>query len=463
MDTKISAQSVLLQLAEGFELFHTPQDECFADIVVDGRRRTYDLNEIKALLNHAYFRQTAAAPSREAINAVICTLAAKAKIDGPERDVHCRAAEHDGGLFLNLGDPGVVEITPGSWRLVSDPPVRFHTTRATLPLPIPQDGGSIDDLRPFLNVPDDNQFVLVVAFQLAALRARGPYPVLSVSGPQGSAKSSFSRIVRDTIDPHQPSLTQLPATSLDLYLQAKNAHILAFDNLEPIRDVASDNLCRLATGSGFSTRRLHTADCELVFDVSRPIIVNGIEEVVGRPDLADRSIFATLQQLEQPRPERELRQEFQRLQPKILGALLNACAHGLAALPSANGGRFPRMADFAQFARACETKFWPIGTFDEAYKANRLQAAENIVEADPVSSLVCELMRTENRVATTATQLLSSLAKLPGGTGRKLPKSPSRLSAHLKRVQATLRGVGIEITFEREGHQGQRLLVLTRL
>jgi hypothetical protein len=41
-------------------------------------------------------------------------------------------------------------------------------------------------------------------------------------------------------------------------------------------------------------RRLYTDDEELVFRAARPILLNGIEDVISRPDLADRAIFLTL-------------------------------------------------------------------------------------------------------------------------------------------------------------------------
>ena len=47
-------------------------------------------------------------------------------------------------------------------------------------------------LAPFLNVANRSDFVLVMAWLLAALR--GPFPLLAVSGEQGSAKTVFSKI-----------------------------------------------------------------------------------------------------------------------------------------------------------------------------------------------------------------------------------------------------------------------------
>jgi hypothetical protein len=54
----------------------------------------------------------------------------------------------------------------------------------------------------------------------------------------------------------------------------------------------------------------------------------------SRLDLADRAIFLTLEPIgeEQRRSETELWREFEVARPRILGALLDAAAHGLRAL-----------------------------------------------------------------------------------------------------------------------------------
>jgi hypothetical protein len=65
-----------------------------------------------------------------------------------------------------------------------------------LPLPVPQRGGSIEALAAFLNLPEPDEFVLVVAWLLAALQRGGPYPVLVIAGEQGSAKTVLTKILR---------------------------------------------------------------------------------------------------------------------------------------------------------------------------------------------------------------------------------------------------------------------------
>ena len=77
-------------------------------------------------------------------------------------------------------------IGANGWRITEDPPVRFRRSAGMQPLPLPLRGDQLR-LAPFLNLASDNDFVLVVAWLLGALRAGGPYPVLAIAGEQGSA------------------------------------------------------------------------------------------------------------------------------------------------------------------------------------------------------------------------------------------------------------------------------------
>jgi hypothetical protein len=83
----------------------------------------------------------------------------------------------------------------------------------------------------------------------------------------------------------------------------------------------SDALCRIASGGSFAVRQLYTDRDEVLFQVARPIILNGIEDVITRTDLADREIFLSLQHLqeERRRAEHEIWRDFATAQPRILG------------------------------------------------------------------------------------------------------------------------------------------------
>jgi hypothetical protein len=334
-----------------------------------------------------------------------------------------------------------------------------------LPEPVP--GGSVELLRPFLNLSSEGDFVLAVAWVLAALRDRGPYPVLVLSGEQGSAKSTFSAMLRALVDPNTAPLRALSRQDHDLFIAANNGHVLTFDNISGLPAGISDTLCRLSTGGGFAVRQLYTDQDEILFDASRPVILNGIEDIIERPDLADRGLFLHLEAIseEHRRPEAELRQMFNQRRPRILGALLDAVAEGLTRLAETRLPKLPRMADFAVWATACETALWPSGTFWAAYQSNREEAVEDVIEADPIASAIRKIMSMRTEWTGTASDLLHVLASMTDqriARSKDWPTNPRALSGRVRRAATFLRKVGIEISYPpRRGRARHRIMCIT--
>ncbi len=458
---------ILIELAQPARLFHAPDGTAFADLNIEGHRETWAVRGkgFRRWITRHYFEETGGAPNSEALTSALNVIEAKAHFDAPERPVYVRVAELDARLYLDLSDKTwrAVEIDAAGWRVIDNPPVRFRRSAGMQPLPMPVPGGSVATLRSFLNVRSDTDFVLVVAWALACLRNRGPYPVIALSGEQGSAKSTFSSILRALLDPNIAPLRALPREDRDLFIAASNGHVLAFDNVSGLPAWISDTLCRLATGGGFAVRQLYTDQDEVLFDAARPMILNGIEDIITRPDLAGRAVFLTLEPIpdERRRPEAELWAAFETERPGILGVLLDAVVEGLKRLPETILPRLPRMADFALWATACETALWPAGTFWSAYGTNRDEAVEGVLDADPVAAAVRALMATGTEWTGTAADLLGALGKLAGERvvkSKSWPDGPRGLSGRLRRATTFLREIGIDIAFEREGRARTRII-----
>jgi hypothetical protein len=458
---------ILIALAQATELFHAPDGTAYADLTINGHRETWAIRTrgFRRWLARGFFETTGGAPSSEALQSALNVIEARAHFDGPECRVHIRIGGYDGRLYLDLGDQNwrAVEIDAGGWRVINDPPVRFRRAAGMQPLPMPTPGGSIQKLRSFLNVRSDADFALAVAWTLAVLRDRGPYPVLVLSGEQGSAKSTFSAILRKLLDPNAAPLRALPREDRDLFIAANNAHVLAFDNVSGLPTWISDTLCRLATGGGFAVRQLYTDQDEVLFDATRPVILNGIEDIVTRPDLADRGIFLTLEPIpeERRRPETELWADFEAEHPRLLGVLLDAVVEGLKRLPETHLKSLPRMADFALWVTACEIALWPSGTFWAAYCGNREEAVESVIEADPIAAAVRAVMAKRTEWTGTASDLLGALAEVAGERAVKSktwPDSPRAVAGRLRRAATFLRKIGIEIGFDREGRTRTRMI-----
>ena len=394
-------------------------------------------------------------------------IEAKAHFDAAERVVHVRVASLDGKLYVDLCDFAwrAVEISTAGWRVVDSPPVRFRRASGALALPEPERGGSIADLEPFLNVRSGRDFVLIVAWTLAALLDHGPYPALSFAGEQGTAKSTVSKILRALIDPNTAPLRALPRNDRELFISATNAHLLVFDNVSGLPPWLSDTLCRLSSGGGFSVRSLWTNNDEVLFDAARPAILNGIGDIITRPDLADRALFIALKLIpdSERRSDSEILAAFEAKRPRILAALMDALAVGLRRLSTTCLSEKPRMADFAVWATACEQAFWQNGTFMRAYTANLEEVVNTVIEADMVGAAVRQLAAERTEWRGTASGLLSALRALvdEGATRSKdWPSSPEALSNRLRRAATFLRKAGVEVSFYREGKQGSRMIAI---
>jgi hypothetical protein len=466
---RLTQADILIDLAQTAELFHAPDGTGFADLNINGHRETWRIRAkgFRHWLTRRFFEETQGAPSSEALNSASNVIEAKAHFDAPERVAHVRVGGLDGKLYLDLSDEmwRAVEIDAFGWQVIDRPPVRFRRASGMQPLPVPVSGGSIKTLRGFLNVKSNAEFVRVVAWALACLRSRGPYPVLALSGEQGSAKSTFSAILRALLDPNTAPLRALPREDRDLFIAASNGHVLAFDNVSGLPPWISDTLCRLASGGGFAVRQLYSDQDEVLFDAARPVILNGIEDIVTRPDLADRAVVLTLEPIPEEcrRPEQELWAAFEAERPRILGALLDAVVTGLKRLPETHLPKPPRMADFALWATACETALWLEGTFRAAYCGNRDEAVESAIEADPIATAVRALAATRAWKGT-ASELLAELTEQAGervAKSKVWPYSAPALANRLRRAATFLRTVGIDISFQREGRSGTRVIYIT--
>ena len=160
----------------------------------------------------------------------------------------------------------------------------------------PEPGGKLDELRPFLNInPED--FPLIVAWLLAALRPRGPYPILVPTGVTGTGKTAFSNLLLQLVDPNSAEVQPPPRDLDDFYVAALNRHCLGFDNISRLSLPMSDAFCRMATGAGNVRRKFHTRHEQTRYPkMARPQILNGIAEFVTQPDLQSRALIINLEQ-----------------------------------------------------------------------------------------------------------------------------------------------------------------------
>jgi hypothetical protein len=257
-------------------------------------------------------------------------------------------------------------------------------------------------------------------------------------------------MIKGLIDPAIAPLRSPPRSEHDLVISAAKAWVIAFDNLSGMQAWLSNSLCTLATGGGFSVRELFSDSEEVVFDLKRPIIINGIENLLTKNDLADRSVVLYLPAIpkEKRKQERLLWKEFDRVKPLVFGALLDAVSTVLKNIDNVEPPDLPRMADFAQLVIAAEPALhWEKVKFVEVFDRNSRETLSITFEMDIIASTVLRFVTSKKTWEGTATELLEALREFDkdAANNRGFPKQPNRLSDKLSNAAPSLRLEGVEV------------------
>ena len=430
----------------------------FVTVTVGAHREHYPLDgpEFEAFLTISYLREFKkitghdAAPPQGVLRATQNLLRAKAMESRERHRTFVRMAHQDGRIFVDLADSErrAVVVDEDGYRVVasSEVPVRFVRPPGTLGLPVPTeetDAHALLLLGKVLGLPRDTVALAV----LAALTAANPsetYPVLVLRGERGSGKSTLARLFGSLLDPRHPPLAAPPKNEDDLMVTASQAHVLTFDNLSGVRDWLSDALCRLATGGGMTKRKLYSGRGVERFSRTVLTVLNGIDPMTDRDDLASRSIPITLPSVEERRMgEVEIQKAFDEARPRLLGALCCAWSCALRELSTTRLTTSPRMHDAIRWAVASDPVLpFERGEMEQALAAAVLRTTEEGVESDPVASAVAEFAQADAPWEGSMTELHEALTPLSPEVKRM---SPRKLAADVIRAAPPLAHLGFVV------------------
>lgn len=470
-----SQADLLIKLADelGVELVHDPGKVAYAVVRQGDVRAVHGINtsSFRSLLAKEFFDRHEKVPRAAALSDARSVLEGRAVHAGSCVDVALRIAGDDESIDIDLGDDlwRMAHVTKAGWTVKSHGRRLFRRAPGMLTLPKPIRGANLSELREFIHV-DDDEYPLLLAFLVNAIRPRGPYPILLLTGEQGSAKTTTARILRCLVDPNKADVRAEARDNRDVAIAAKNAHMIVLDNISHLSAQMSDALCRLSTGGGFSTRTLYTDDEETIFDGQRPIVLTSIADVANRPDLLDRSLMVRLQSIpeRERRTEGELWREFAAAHAGLFGALLDAVSVALRNVYEIDHKvqSKPRMADAFIWALAAASALdVNPGAVAQAWNRTRDDAYASTIESSLIAGPLIRLVENTSPAWTgTASAMQPALAGLVADATlrrREWPKSPKALAGQVRVIAPALRAAGVDHTEKREPGTGARLHTFT--
>jgi hypothetical protein len=231
---KPSQTQRLIEIAATSDLWHTPDQIPFASIQIGNHLENMPIGStgFKRWLANRYYEEHGATVGDKAKTAALEIIESKA-LAGMVNQAYLRIARLEDRIYIDLGNDKweAVEITPDGWMVITNPPVKFRRTKNTGELPYPTSGGSLEQLKPFVN-PTEDGWTLIQGCLLDCIKGVGPYYILIATGEQGSAKSSMFRFCRAVIDPVKLApLASLPREERDLGIDGQSEYMLCYDNV----------------------------------------------------------------------------------------------------------------------------------------------------------------------------------------------------------------------------------------
>lgn len=407
------------------------------------------------------------------IKTVITSIDSLGTFRGKEVDIYLRIAEIDDKILVDLcnNKRQVLEISKDGFKVLDESPVLFKQFPDMAELPIPKLDKPMDYLKlgDYLNIKNLEDLNMIVSYLLASFRPEIPKPILNLTGEAGTGKSMNTRLIRQLIDPAiKKDLLKKEIDDKELPVAANSQYLLAFDNLSGISKEGSDLLCVVSTGGTMTKKKLYTDTDEIIVDMKKTVILNGIDDIAKRPDLMSRTIFIETPKLanEKKKTESEIWKDFRKDLPYILGSLVNAVSAGLK-----NKGNdktaYPRMQDYGRFIADCSKALgWEKGYWQDIYIKNQGAGVEQSITSDPFASALVEMME-ELKVddlyewTGTSSELLERLSShLPAeetAYNRAWPKY-NQVKSRLRRIAPLLDNRGI--SWEDTRSNGKRLILI---
>jgi hypothetical protein len=267
----------------------------------------------------------------------------------------------------------------------------------------------------------------------------------------GSGKTTIGRLLKRLADPTAPETVRLDPR--DFLQKASHAFLIMLDNQNTIPEWAADTLCRLVTGEADSKRRLYTDDEDVIIELRRAVLLNGINVPTDRSDVLDRSLVVELERIPdtERKTEEDLWKRFESEHPRLLGALFDVLSKAMAIKPSLTLSRRPRLADWGEYAASVyEVMEWGAETFlkdwDEVVKAQN----QATLDGSPVAQAIIKFMEDKDEYTAASSELHSKLKGVAAQLGvdverdKAWPKSARWLWRRIKEVLPLLVAAGVE-------------------
>lgn len=461
-DDEKKGAALILELIDknGLWLFHDQLNNAYAALDGDGATvMRIDSQKFSQWLFNFVYEETGKVSNEASCKAAMKVMKYKAE-ESNLFELGVRVALFNGAIWYDLGGKNFIRIDEQGWSLNEAPqPVIFKRFGHQKVQTLPERGGTIDAFMDFVNLRDKNEQLLLLVYLVAAFIPNFPHPVLVVHGSQGSAKSTVCKLVKDLVDPSALETSSInDDKDIKELVQAASHHwLLVLDNLSYISEKTSDVISRICTGGGLTKRIQYTNDDDFIYNFRHIVAINGVHQIVSKPDLLDRSILLALERIpeEKRMTEEQLWNRFNAVKPQLLGAIFSTVSGALHEYQNVQLSAMPRMADFARWGCAVARSLGHTEEdFMRVYQANIGRQNQEALSASATAAVIIKFMESKDDFQDTPSELLRQLDPIADDLkvkdAKDYPRQANWLWRRLEAVIPNLATAGLKVEQEKD-------------
>lgn len=300
----------------------------------------------------------------------------------------------------------------------------------------------------YVNLVHD-ELVLFVVWLVQSFSRSSSHFAAVLSSSKGSGKSTSCKLIRALVDPTKSGVSLLPSSESDLKTLLGNSYMVAFDNTAALTNKVSNILCAAITGSKEAKRKLYTDCDQVILNLHNLVVINGIDIVPYKSDLAERSLLFELQPIskENRKTDAEFWSNFDEDRPLILGAIFRVLSKAMALMPEIKTSALHRMADAnREFLAIALALGISKDEFQKILWGNSKKLQAVYARNNPFVDSVAAFVQLKGSIYKSASEVYGEvLASIPGNRNF-FPDSPSAFSRRLNEEKDALEQLGIRFS-----------------
>lgn len=367
---------------------------------------------------------------------------------------------------LNNHTRDYVKITSKGWKLTRKHKHKFlkRNTLGTQVTPQHTQKSLLELLKPFVNT-DTKSFILFTTWLVQAFSV-GNHSALLIMAEKGSGKSTLTKMARTIVDPSKLNATTLSEKKDDLFSALSNSYFVAFDNTEELSTETSNILCSAVTGATMAKRKLYTTNELGVYELHNTVILNGIDIIPTRSDLASRCLLIKLKSVTETKrmTDSYINSRFNNALPEILGAIFNTLSQAMNSINIIAPQKLPRMAEaYTEMLAIAIALGISESTFNEIYFENLDKIdkeRKNIAIVDAIIEYMESPHVTGKKLQGTVTEIFNKVCTNYSGQKNKIAASASHFSRKLRREYSVLYAAGYTVNFDNTDSKASRIEII---